>query len=142
VLFIAAGAFHVAKPSDLIPELQGRFPIRVELESLGEEEFVLILTVPKNALILQYRALMATEGIELSFEDGAIREIARIAAVVNDRTENIGARRLHTILEKLLEDLSFEAPERQGKSVVIDAAYVRDRLSDIAKDEDLSRYIL
>jgi ATP-dependent HslUV protease ATP-binding subunit HslU len=142
VLFIAAGAFHVAKPSDLIPELQGRFPIRVELESLGEEEFVLILTVPKNALILQYRALMATEGIELSFEDDAIREIARIAAVVNDRTENIGARRLHTILEKLLEDLSFEAPERQGKSVVIDATYVRDRLSDIAKDEDLSRYIL
>jgi ATP-dependent HslUV protease ATP-binding subunit HslU len=142
VLFIAAGAFHVAKPSDLIPELQGRFPIRVELESLGEEEFVLILTVPKNALILQYRALMATEGIELSFEDDAIREIARIAAVVNDRTENIGARRLHTILEKLLEDLSFEAPERQGKAVVIDAAYVRDRLSDIAKDEDLSRYIL
>ena len=142
VLFIAAGAFHVAKPSDLIPELQGRFPIRVELESLGEEEFVLILTVPKNALILQYQALMATEGIELSFEDGAIREIARIATVVNDRTENIGARRLHTILEKLLEDLSFEAPERQGKAVVIDAAYVRDRLSDIAKDEDLSRYIL
>jgi len=142
VLFIAAGAFHVAKPSDLIPELQGRFPIRVELESLGEEEFVLILTVPKNALILQYRALMATEGIELSFEDEAIREIARIATVVNDRTENIGARRLHTILEKLLEDLSFEAPERQGKAVVIDAAYVRDRLSDIAKDEDLSRYIL
>jgi ATP-dependent HslUV protease ATP-binding subunit HslU len=142
VLFIAAGAFHVAKPSDLIPELQGRFPIRVELESLGEEEFVLILTVPKNALILQYRALMATEGIELSFEDDAIREIARIAAVVNDRTENIGARRLHTILEKLLEDLSFEAPERQGKAVVIDATYVRDRLSDIAKDEDLSRYIL
>ena len=142
VLFIAAGAFHVAKPSDLIPELQGRFPIRVELESLGEEEFVLILTVPKNALILQYRALMATEGIELSFEDEAIREIARIATVVNDRTENIGARRLHTILEKLLEDLSFEAPERQGKTVVIDAAYVRDRLSDIAKDEDLSRYIL
>jgi ATP-dependent HslUV protease ATP-binding subunit HslU len=142
VLFIAAGAFHVAKPSDLIPELQGRFPIRVELESLGEEEFVLILTVPKNALILQYRALMATEGIDLSFEDGAIREIARIAAVVNDRTENIGARRLHTILEKLLEDLSFEAPERQGKNVVIDATYVRDRLSDIAKDEDLSRYIL
>ncbi|MEZ4598304.1 MAG: ATP-dependent protease ATPase subunit HslU [Syntrophotaleaceae bacterium] len=142
VLFIAAGAFHVSKPSDLIPELQGRFPIRVELDSLGEEEFIRILTEPKNALIRQYRALMETEGIELTFEAEAIREIARIATVVNDRTENIGARRLHTILEKLLEDLSFEAPERQGKAIVIDAAHVRDRLSDIAKDEDLSRYIL
>jgi ATP-dependent HslUV protease ATP-binding subunit HslU len=142
VLFIAAGAFHVAKPSDLIPELQGRFPIRVELDSLGEEEFIRILTEPKNALIRQYRALMETEGIELTFEEDAIREIARIATMVNDRTENIGARRLHTILEKLLEDLSFEAPERQGKSMVIDAAYVRNRLADIARDEDLSRYIL
>jgi ATP-dependent HslUV protease ATP-binding subunit HslU len=142
VLFIAAGAFHVAKPSDLIPELQGRFPIRVELDSLGEEEFIRILTEPKNALIRQYRALMETEGIELTFEEDAIREIARIATMVNDRTENIGARRLHTILEKLLEDLSFEAPERQGKAMAIDAAYVRDHVADIARDEDLSRYIL
>lgn len=142
VLFIAAGAFHTAKPSDLIPELQGRFPIRVELDSLGEEEFVRILTEPKNALIRQYRALMATENIELTFEEGAIGEIARIATMVNDRTENIGARRLHTILEKLLEDLSFDAPERQEKGMVINAEYVRNRLSDIARDEDLSRYIL
>ncbi len=142
VLFIAAGAFHVAKPSDLIPELQGRFPIRVELDSLGEEEFIRILTEPKNALIRQYRALMETESIELTFKEDAIREIARIATMVNDRTENIGARRLHTILEKLLEDLSFEAPERQGKAMVIDAAYVRDHVADIARDEDLSRYIL
>jgi ATP-dependent HslUV protease ATP-binding subunit HslU len=142
VLFIAAGAFHISKPSDLIPELQGRFPIRVELENLGEEEFIRILTEPQNALTLQYRALLATEGIELTFGDDAIREIARIATLVNDRTENIGARRLHTILEKLLEDLSFEAPERQEQSVVIDADNVRRHLSDIAQDEDLSRYIL
>jgi ATP-dependent HslUV protease ATP-binding subunit HslU len=142
ILFIAAGAFHVAKPSDLIPELQGRFPIRVELDSLGEEEFFRILTEPKNALLRQYRALMATEGIELTFAEEAVREIARIATMVNDRTENIGARRLHTILEKLLEDLSFEAPERQGKAMAIDAACVRDHLADIARDEDLSRYIL
>jgi ATP-dependent HslUV protease ATP-binding subunit HslU len=142
VLFIAAGAFHVAKPSDLIPELQGRFPIRVELESLGEDEFVRILTEPKNALIRQYCALMATEGLDLVFQDDAVREIARTATVVNDRTENIGARRLHTILEKLLEDLSFEAPERQEKHILLDAAYVRERLSEIVKDEDLARYIL
>jgi ATP-dependent HslUV protease ATP-binding subunit HslU len=142
VLFIAAGAFHVAKPSDLIPELQGRFPIRVELESLGEDEFVRILTEPKNALIRQYCALMATEGLDLIFQDDAVREIARTATVVNDRTENIGARRLHTILEKLLEDLSFEAPERQEKHILLDAAYVRDRLAEIVKDEDLARYIL
>jgi ATP-dependent HslUV protease ATP-binding subunit HslU len=142
ILFIAAGAFHVAKPSDLIPELQGRFPIRVELDSLGEDEFVRILTEPKNALIRQYSALMATEGLDLIFQDDAIREIARTATVVNDRTENIGARRLHTILEKLLEDLSFEAPERQEKQIVLDAAYVRDRLTEIVKDEDLARYIL
>ncbi|OEU52237.1 MAG: HslU--HslV peptidase ATPase subunit [Desulfuromonadales bacterium C00003096] len=142
VLFIAAGAFHISKPSDLIPELQGRFPIRVELENLGEEEFIRILTEPQNALTLQYRALLATEGIELTFGDDAIREIARIATLVNDRTENIGARRLHTILEKLLEDLSFEAPERQEQSVVIDADNVRLHLTDIAQDEDLSRYIL
>jgi ATP-dependent HslUV protease ATP-binding subunit HslU len=142
ILFIAAGAFHVAKPSDLIPELQGRFPIRVELETLGEEEFVRILTEPKNALIRQYSALMATEGLDLIFQEDAVREIARTATVVNDRTENIGARRLHTILEKLLEDLSFEAPERQEKQIILDAAYVRDRLAEIVKDEDLSRYIL
>ena len=142
VLFIAAGAFHVAKPSDLIPELQGRFPIRVELESLGEEEFVRILTEPKNALLRQYAALMHTEGIELEFTEDGVHEIARTAALVNERTENIGARRLHTILEKLLEDLSFDAPERRDKHVVIDAAYIRERLADIVKDEDLSRYIL
>ncbi len=142
VLFIAAGAFHVAKPSDLIPELQGRFPIRVELENLGEEEFVRILTEPKNALIRQYTALMHTEGIELDFSDDGVHEIARTAATVNERTENIGARRLHTIMEKLLEDLSFDAPERRDKRVLIDAAYIRERLADIVKDEDLSRYIL
>lgn len=142
VLFIAAGAFHVSKPSDLIPELQGRFPIRVELESLGEEEFVRILTEPKNALLRQYAALMHTEGIELEFTEDGVHEIARTAALVNERTENIGARRLHTILEKLLEDLSFDAPERRDKHVVIDAAYIRERLADIVKDEDLSRYIL
>jgi ATP-dependent HslUV protease ATP-binding subunit HslU len=142
ILFIAAGAFHVSKPSDLIPELQGRFPIRVELESLGEEEFVRILTEPKNALIRQYEALMLTEGITLVFAEDSIHEIARTAATVNDRTENIGARRLHTIMEKLLEDLSFDAPERQEKTLGIDAAYVRERLAEIARDEDLSRYIL
>ena len=142
ILFIAAGAFHVSKPSDLIPELQGRFPIRVELESLGEAEFVRILTEPKNALTRQYVALMETEGIELVFAEDAVTEIARTATLVNERTENIGARRLHTILEKLLEDLSFDAPERRDKQIGIDAAYVRERLSDIAKDEDLARYIL
>jgi len=142
ILFIAAGAFHVAKPSDLIPELQGRFPIRVELESLGEKEFVQILTEPKNALIRQYAALLKTEGIELVFQKNAIAEIARTATQVNERTENIGARRLHTIMEKLLEELSFEAPERRDRTVDIDADYVRDRLSQIVQDEDLSRYIL
>ncbi len=142
ILFIAAGAFHVAKPSDLIPELQGRFPIRVELESLEEDDFVRILTEPRNALIRQYQALMATEDIQLVFTDDAIREIARTATQVNDQTENIGARRLHTIMETLLEDLSFEAPERDDRSVQIDAAFVRTRLADIAADVDLSRYIL
>jgi len=142
ILFIAAGAFHVAKPADLIPELQGRFPIRVELESLGEEEFVRILTEPKNALIRQYQALMATESLELEFTEDGIHELARTAAAVNDRTENIGARRLHTIMEKLVEDLSFEAPERREKQVVVDADYVRQRLAEIVRDEDLSRYIL
>jgi ATP-dependent HslUV protease ATP-binding subunit HslU len=142
ILFIAAGAFHVSKPSDLIPELQGRFPIRVELENLGEEEFVRILTEPKNALIRQYTALLATEEIELVFTEDAVHEIARTAATVNERTENIGARRLHTVMERLLEDLSFDAPERQDRRIEIDAAYVRNRLTEIVRDEDLSRYIL
>jgi ATP-dependent HslUV protease ATP-binding subunit HslU len=142
ILFIAAGAFHVAKPSDLIPELQGRFPIRVELDNLEEDDFVRILTEPNNALILQYQALMETEGIRLKFNNDAIREIARTAASVNERTENIGARRLHTIMEKLLEELSFNAPERREKSLSIDDAFVRERLAEIADDEDLSRYIL
>ena len=142
VLFIAAGAFHVAKPSDLIPELQGRFPIRVELESLEEADFVRILTEPNNALIRQYQALMATEGINLEFSEDAISEIARTAASVNERTENIGARRLHTIMETLLEELSFNAPERPEKRLNIDIVFVRERLARIADDEDLSRYIL
>jgi len=142
ILFIAAGAFHIAKPSDLIPELQGRFPIRVELENLEEADFVRILTEPKNALIRQYEALMATEGIRLQFGDDAIREIARTAAQVNDQTENIGARRLHTIMETLLEDLSFDAPERSEKKLDVDAAFVRDRLAGIAANVDLARYIL
>lgn len=142
ILFIAAGAFHVAKPSDLIPELQGRFPIRVELESLGKDEFVRILTEPSNALIKQYVALLDTESVTLSFGNDAIDEIALIAAQVNDKTENIGARRLHTILEKLLEEISFSAPERSGASIAIDRAAVQKTLSDIVKDEDLSRYIL
>lgn len=142
ILFIAAGAFHVAKPSDLIPELQGRFPIRVELESLGKNEFVRILTEPSNALIKQYVALLATENVTLAFGDDAIDEIALIAAQVNEKTENIGARRLHTILEKLLEEISFAAPERSGESIVIDRGVVQTTLSDIVKDEDLSRYIL
>lgn len=142
ILFIAAGAFHMAKPSDLIPELQGRFPIRVELDSLDENDFYRILTEPKNALIRQYSALMKTESIDLGFDDEAIREIARIAKTVNDRTENIGARRLHTIMEKLLEDLSFNAPERSGEKVQIGAEQVRERLVKISQNEDLSRYIL
>jgi len=142
ILFIAAGAFHVAKPSDLIPELQGRFPIRVELDSLEEADFVRILTEPNNALIRQYQALMETEGIHLQFSKEAIAEIAKTAATVNERTENIGARRLHTIMETLLEELSFNAPELQDKGLSIDDAFVRERLSDIADNEDLSRYIL
>ena len=142
ILFLAAGAFHVTKPSDLIPELQGRFPIRVELESLSEGDFVRILTEPKNALIRQYQALLATEGIQLEITTGAIEEIARMASQVNERTENIGARRLHTILETLLDEISFEAPERKERQVHIDADFVRNRLADIAADEDLSRYIL
>ncbi len=142
ILFIAAGAFHVAKPSDLIPELQGRFPIRVELDNLEEADFIRILTEPHNALIRQYQALMKTEGIDLKFSECAIRELAKTAAIVNERTENIGARRLHTVMETLLEELSFNAPERQGKSLSIDEAFVRERLADIADDEDLARYIL
>ncbi len=142
ILFIASGAFHMAKPSDLIPELQGRFPIRVELGPLGKEEFVKILTEPHNALVRQYTALLATEDVEINFLDDSVDEIAEIAALVNDKTENIGARRLHTILEKLLEDISFEAPEKHGTKLNIDRAYVREKLTDIVKDEDLSRYIL
>ncbi len=142
ILFIASGAFHVSKPSDLIPELQGRFPIRVELQPLGTAEFVRILTEPQNALVKQYRALLLTEGIDLVFADEAIRSIAELAAEVNERSENIGARRLHTILEKLLDVVSFEAPDMQERKVTIDAAYVRRMLADIVKDQDLSRYIL
>jgi ATP-dependent HslUV protease ATP-binding subunit HslU len=142
ILFIAAGAFHVSKPSDLIPELQGRFPIRVELESLTENDFERILREPKNALTTQYVALLGTEGVTLSFNDEAVREIARFAAVVNDKTENIGARRLHTILERLLDELSFEATEMNGQTVVIDAPYVQRVLASVVKDEDLSRYVL
>ncbi|HEY7554434.1 MAG TPA: ATP-dependent protease ATPase subunit HslU [Candidatus Binatia bacterium] len=142
VLFIASGAFHTAKPSDLIPEFQGRFPIRVELKSLTQEDFVRILSEPKNALLKQYAALLDTEGVGLSFRDDAVQEIARIATDVNERTENIGARRLHTILERLLDEISFTAPEMRGKEVAIDAEYVRDRLGPILKNEDLSRYIL
>ncbi|MDW8106986.1 MAG: ATP-dependent protease ATPase subunit HslU [Armatimonadota bacterium] len=142
ILFIAAGAFHSAKPSDLIPELQGRLPIRVELEPLGAEDFRRILTEPQNALTKQYQLLMATEGVHLEFTDDAIDEIARIANEVNMRTENIGARRLHTVMERLMEDLSFEAPERAGERIVIDRAYVQQKLADIVKDIDLSRYIL
>lgn len=142
ILFIAAGAFHMTKPSDLIPELQGRFPIRVELEPLGKDEFVRILKEPYNALTKQYRALLATEDMDIEFTDDAIDEISNIAAAVNEKMENIGARRLHTILEKLLEEVSFEAPERKNGKLVIDRAYVKLQLSDIVKDEDLSRYIL
>ncbi|HEX9507889.1 MAG TPA: ATP-dependent protease ATPase subunit HslU, partial [Myxococcales bacterium] len=142
MLFIAAGAFHVSKPSDLIPELQGRFPIRVELEPLTGDDLVRILREPKNSLIRQYIALLATEGINLQFADDAILEIAKTAETVNGRTQNIGARRLHTILERLLDEVSFSASEMTNRTVRIDAAYVRDRLSEIVKDEDLSRYIL
>jgi ATP-dependent HslUV protease ATP-binding subunit HslU len=142
VLFIAAGAFHVAKPSDLIPELQGRFPIRVELEALGRDEFVRILTEPKNALIKQYVALMDTEGLTLTFSEGAIGRIADFATRVNERTENIGARRLHTVMERLLDEISFEGPDLDEKSITIDEAYVDRMLADIVKNEDLSRYIL
>ncbi len=142
ILFIAAGAFHTAKPSDLIPELQGRFPIRVELEALGKEDFIRILTEPNNALVKQYTALLETEDVEIRFMEDSIEEISEIAALVNEKTENIGARRLHTILEKLLEDISFEAPEKKSTKLSIDRGYVREKLGSIVKDEDLSRYIL
>ncbi|GAB4281408.1 MAG: ATP-dependent protease ATPase subunit HslU [Deferrisomatales bacterium] len=142
ILFIAAGAFHMSKPSDLIPELQGRFPIRVELDSLGKAEFVRILTEPQNALTRQYEALLATEGIELRFAEDAIEEIADMAVGVNDKTENIGARRLHTIMEKVLEEISFTAPDLGEQTVVVDREYVRSRLRDIVADADVSRYIL
>jgi ATP-dependent HslUV protease ATP-binding subunit HslU len=142
ILFIAAGAFHVSKPSDLIPELQGRFPIRVELEALGQAEFVRILTEPRSALVKQYTALMATEGVSLAFADEAIQLIAEFATLVNERTENIGARRLHTVMERLLDEISFDGPELADKAITIDAAYVRRMLADIVKNEDLSRYIL
>ncbi len=142
ILFIASGTFHLCKPSDLAPELQGRFPIRVNLQALGEEEFYRILTEPRNALIRQYTALLATEGIELAFEDEAIREMARIAMQVNQKTENIGARRLHTIIERVLDDISFSAPDRDGDRVVVKADYVRSQLKEIAGNVDLSRYIL
>jgi len=142
ILFIAAGAFHQVKPSDMIPELQGRFPIRVELKPLTKEDFIRILKEPKNALIKQYKALLETEGISLKFTDDAIEKIAEIAEKINKETENIGARRLHTLLEKLLEDISFEAPDIESKDITIDASYVVEKLSDIVEDRDLSRYIL
>ncbi|MFZ0448560.1 MAG: ATP-dependent protease ATPase subunit HslU [Desulfatiglandaceae bacterium] len=142
ILFIAAGAFNVSKPSDLVPELQGRFPIRVELDSLSEEDFVRILTEPQNALITQYMALLKTEGIELQFKEDAIKQIASMASSVNERTENIGARRLHTVMEKLLDEISFDAPDMPDEKVIITDAYVREKLEDILEDENLSRYIL
>jgi len=142
ILFIAAGAFHVSKPSDLIPELQGRFPIRVELEALGRDDFIRILTEPQNALIKQYTALMSTEGVTLVFTPEAIDRLAELATLVNERTENIGARRLHTVMERLLDEVSFHAPDLGGQEITIDAAYVDRMLADIAKSDDLSRYIL
>ncbi len=142
ILFVAAGAFHVSKPSDLIPELQGRFPIRVELDSLGRADLVRILTEPENALIKQYTALLETESVKVKFTEDGIEEIAGMAALINERTENIGARRLYTMMEKLLDEISFDAPEMSGKSMVIDAKYVREKLKDFVEDEDLSRYIL
>jgi ATP-dependent HslUV protease ATP-binding subunit HslU len=142
ILFIASGAFHVAKPSDLIPEMQGRFPIRVELDALSSEDFVRILTEPDASLTEQYTALMGTEGMHLEFSSDGVRRLAEIAFRVNEQTENIGARRLHTVLERLLEDISFTAADKGGQSVTIDAAYVDAHLAELAQDEDLSRYIL
>jgi len=142
ILFIAAGAFHVSKPSDLIPEMQGRFPIRVSLQSLNKDDFVRILTEPRNALIRQYIALLETEGVHMDFKEDAIEKIADIASIVNEKTENIGARRLHTVMEKLLDEISFNAPTMEDKKISITADYVASKLSDVIKDEDLSRYIL
>ena len=142
VLFVAAGAFHVSKPSDLIPELQGRFPIRVELQSLTMEDFIKILTEPKSSLVKQYTALLETEGVKLEFTREALEEVARFAFRVNEGTENIGARRLHTIMERVLDEISFDAPERKGQQITVDGDYVRKMLTDIVKDQDLSRYIL
>ena len=142
ILFIAAGAFHVSKPTDLIPELQGRFPIRVELNPLDEKDFIRILQEPRNALLKQYTALLGTEGLKLHFTKDAIREISRLACIVNESNENIGARRLHTIVEALLEDVSFEGMQSKAKRIEITAAYVRKKLDCIAQDKDLSRYIL
>ncbi|MBW2370833.1 MAG: ATP-dependent protease ATPase subunit HslU [Deltaproteobacteria bacterium] len=142
ILFIASGAFHMTKPADLIPELQGRFPIRVELNALGQEEFIRILKEPKNALLLQYPAMLRTEGVEIAFTDDAVDEIARIAEVVNNRTESIGARRLHTLMECLLEDILFDAPDMDGKQILVDRSFVEDKLKEIMEDDDLSRYIL
>jgi ATP-dependent HslUV protease ATP-binding subunit HslU len=142
ILFIASGAFHTVKPSDLIPELQGRFPIRVELTALGRDEFLRILTEPKNALLVQYTALLQTEGVEVVFLPETVAEVARLAEEVNARTENIGARRLHTLMERLLEEVLFEAPDMTGRRVVVDKAYVEGRLKGIIGNEDLSRYIL
>ena len=140
--FIASGAFHVAKPSDMLPELQGRLPIRVELRALTEEDFVRILTETRANLVEQYKALIGTEDVTLEIGDDAVREVARIAAQVNESVENIGARRLQTVMEKLLEELSFEAEDHAGETISIDAAYVRDRLAELAQDSDLSKYIL
>jgi ATP-dependent HslUV protease ATP-binding subunit HslU len=142
ILFIAAGAFHVSKPSDLIPELQGRFPIRVELQALTEKDFIRIMTEPEGALVKQYQALVAAEGFELELTEGAIAEVARVAFVANDRMENIGARRLHTVMATLMEDLLFDLPEREGRRIVMDVAEVRERLGKIVTDDDLRRYIL
>ena len=142
ILFVAAGAFHVAKPSDLIPELQGRFPIRVELSSLTRDDFVRILSEPRNSLVRQYTALLATEQVEVEFKDDGIQAIAEIAANVNERTDDIGARRLYTVMEKLLEDVSFDAPDLAGTRLVVDEAQVRERLGGLVEDEDLSRFIL
>jgi len=142
ILFIAAGAFSGTKPSDLIPELQGRFPIRVELDSLGKEDFIRILTEPNNALVKQYTEMMATEGLILSFTEEAIASVAEMATLVNEGTENIGARRLYTIMEKLLDDISFDAPDMEKKEIIIDAQYVEEKLTGIIEDQDLSRYIL
>lgn len=142
ILFIGAGAFHVAKPSDLIPELQGRFPIRVELDSLSESDFVKILTEPKNALVKQYASLMSTEDLDLKYTEDAIAEVARISVHLNSTSENIGARRLYTIMEKVIEEISFDASEMEKQDVTIDEAYVRDKVQDIAQDTDLSKYIL